>query len=82
MTNFHIMKATFSKKQVPIQILQSPRFFYLLTNLNGDCLLANDLFNKTFNVDVNHSFDQSFSISISPAHNNKYNDAITSCSRG
>ena len=76
------MKATFSKKQVPIQILQSPRFFYLLTNLNGDCLLANDLFNKTFNVDVNHSFDQSFSGSISTSHTNKYIDGLTECARG
>ena len=64
MTNFHNMKAPFSKKKVPIPNLQSSRFFHLVTNLNGHCLSANDLFKKTFNVDVNHSFDQSFSNSI------------------
>jgi len=81
MTNFHNMTASFSKMQVPIPIQHSPRFFYLVTNLNGHCVLANDLFNTTFNADVNHSFDQSFSSSISPDYTDKYNDAITECAR-
>ena len=67
--------------QLPAHLKQSPRFFYLITDLNGHCLSSNDLFNRQFNVDAQPSFLKTFTNSLSPAGVDHYQAAIKECIR-
>jgi PAS domain S-box-containing protein len=66
---------------LPAHIIQSPRFLYLITNLNGHCLLANDLFNREFDVRNQQPPGETFINSISPEHKEKYYAAIKECAK-
>ena len=65
--------------QLPVHLKQSPRFFYLTTDLNGHCLTSNDLFNNQFNVDVQQPFLKAFINSLSSACIDNYQAAIKEC---
>ncbi len=65
--------------QLPVHLKQSPRFFYLITNLNGHCLSSNDLFNYRFDVGEQQSFGKIFSGSISTEYLTGYHEAIRKC---
>ena len=67
--------------QLTARLKQSPRFFYLTTDLNGHCLSSNDLFSKQFNVDGQQPFLKVFINSISSACTDNYQAAIRKCIR-
>ena len=65
--------------QLPVHLKQSPRFFYLITNLNGHCLSSNDLFNYRFTIGEQQSFGKIFSGSIATESLTGYHEAIRKC---
>jgi len=73
------MTPSIFKNQLPAHLKQSSRFFYLVTNLNGHCLLSNDLFNNRFNIGDPPSFGSFFSNSISTDFIDSYREAIREC---
>jgi len=82
MTNFANMTGAFPINQVPAFFQQSSRFFFVVTDLNGHCSWANQLFKTTFQVNDQKAFDQVLSGSIAPASVAVYQGAIAECSAG
>ncbi|MEP7374355.1 MAG: PAS domain S-box protein [Chitinophagaceae bacterium] len=73
------MTSSISAIQLPIHITRSHRFFYLITDSDSHCLLANDLFNNKFNVDTEQPYADLFTKSISSGYLDKYNEAVKEC---
>jgi PAS domain S-box-containing protein len=67
------------EKRQQAQLMYSPRFFSLHTDLEGMCVSSNDLFKDRFYPGISHSFSQCFINSISPQFINKYREAIKEC---
>ena len=67
------------EKQQEAQLVYSPRFFSLHTDLEGLCVSSNELFKDRFYTGISHSFSQCFINSISPQCINKFREAIKEC---
>ena len=75
------MDESFTSTEISRQLVHSSRFFFVVTDLKGQCLFSNNLFNKKF-LQGKSRPGFSFSSTVSPSYRDEYNKIVADSIKG